>query len=90
MKGLIYVYTGDGKGKTTAAVELGICACGRGLRVLMLQFMKGKESGEIFALEKLEPLFEVKSTSLKRYPCQKKNRSVTAEDTLFMRKNCKK
>ena len=52
-KGLIHVYTGDGKGKTTAAIGLGIRAVGTGLRVYMIQFMKGRRYSEIDALEKI-------------------------------------
>ena len=49
--GLVEVYTGDGKGKTTAAVGLGLRAAGHGLRVVMIQFMKGDpEYGELKAL----------------------------------------
>ena len=50
MNGLIHVYCGDGKGKTTAAVGLGIRACGRGKRVLLVQFLKGGGSGELNVL----------------------------------------
>lgn len=57
MKGLVHIYTGDGKGKTTAAIGLGIRACGRGFRVLMVQFLKGADTGEIHTLKKLEPGF---------------------------------
>ncbi len=59
MKGLVHIYTGDGKGKTTAAVGLGVRACGCGLKVLMVQFLKGSGSGELSALKKLEPGFSV-------------------------------
>lgn len=59
MKGLIHIYTGDGKGKTTAAVGLGVRACGRGLKVLMIQFLKGTPTGELFSLKALEPDFEL-------------------------------
>ena len=50
--GLIIVHTGDGKGKTTAALGLAMRAFGAGLKVLILQFIKGrKRSGELKALE---------------------------------------
>ncbi len=51
-RGLTIVHTGDGKGKTTAALGLAIRAFGAGLKVLILQFIKGKRhSGELKALE---------------------------------------
>ena len=52
-KGLIHVYTGHGKGKTTAAIGLGIRASGEGLKVYMIQFMKGRRYSEIDAIEKI-------------------------------------
>ncbi len=53
-KGLIHVYTGEGKGKTTAAFGLAKRAAGHGKNVLILQFLKGgaKNSGEIIAAKK--------------------------------------
>ncbi len=57
MKGLVHIYTGDGKGKTTAAIGLGVRACGRGLKVLMVQFLKGMPTGEMLSLKALEPGF---------------------------------
>jgi len=56
--GLIHVYTGHGKGKTTAAIGLGIRAIGDGLKVYMIQFMKGRRYSEIDAIEKI-PNFTV-------------------------------
>ena len=41
-KGFIHVYTGSGKGKTTAALGLGLRAVGAGYKVHMIQFMKGR------------------------------------------------
>lgn len=54
-KGMIHVYTGDGKGKTTAAIGLAVRAAGHNRKVLILQFLKGgaQSSGEIAALKKL-------------------------------------
>ena len=53
-RGLVIVHTGDGKGKTTAALGLAIRAFGAGLKVLILQFIKGRKlSGELVALKTL-------------------------------------
>ncbi len=53
--GLVQVYTGTGKGKTTAALGLGLRALGKGLKIIMIQFMKGDiEYGEIIATKKLD------------------------------------
>lgn len=57
MAGLIHIYTGNGKGKTTAAVGLGIRAYGRGFKVLMIQFLKGATTGEMSTVSKLGPGF---------------------------------
>jgi len=46
-QGLIHLYTGDGKGKTTAALGLCLRAAGRGLRVLWTSFLKNGRSGEL-------------------------------------------
>ncbi|RJO67199.1 MAG: cob(I)yrinic acid a,c-diamide adenosyltransferase [Myxococcales bacterium] len=50
-KGYVHVYTGDGKGKTTAALGLALRAAGHGLRVFIGQFMKGIAYGEVAAVE---------------------------------------
>ena len=51
--GLVHLYYGDGKGKTTAAMGLALRALGSGKRVAVLQFLKGGQSGEILLLEQL-------------------------------------
>ena len=59
-QGQIQVYTGNGKGKTTAALGLALRACGRGLRVIIIQFMKGGGPyGEHISAEKLAPLLTI-------------------------------
>jgi cob(I)alamin adenosyltransferase len=45
-EGLIQVYTGDGKGKTTAALGIAIRAAGHGMRVGFIQFLKSEPCGE--------------------------------------------
>ena len=55
-RGLIHVYTGDGKGKTTAALGLAFRASGHGLKTYIIQFMKGKRNyGELLIARKLSP-----------------------------------
>ncbi|WMC93535.1 cob(I)yrinic acid a,c-diamide adenosyltransferase [Kineothrix sp. MB12-C1] len=61
-KGLIHVYCGDGKGKTTASVGLALRAAGNGKRVIFSQFMKGNDSGELFAMEKIEGIQIIRNT----------------------------
>ena len=51
MKGCIHIYTGDGKGKTSAATGLAVRFAGTGGRVLFSQFLKDGKSGEISVLE---------------------------------------
>jgi cob(I)alamin adenosyltransferase len=52
IKRYVQVYTGDGKGKTTAALGLSIRASGHGLKTYMGQFMKGQPYGELTALHR--------------------------------------
>jgi len=53
-KGLVQVYTGNGKGKTSAAFGLALRAVGRGLKVYVIQFIKGGfDYGELHIIEKL-------------------------------------
>ena len=62
-RGLIQVYTGDGKGKTTAALGLALRAVGRGLKVCIVQFIKGGgQYGEHLAAELLSPLLTIHQT----------------------------
>ena len=53
MTGLIHIYCGDGKGKTTASVGLAVRCAGRGNKVVFAQFLKDGTSGECRVLAKL-------------------------------------
>ena len=60
-EGLIIVNTGNGKGKTTAALGLGMRAWGQGFKVLVVQFIKGSwKYGELQAAEKMGPDFVIR------------------------------
>jgi len=60
MKGYVQVYTGDGKGKTTAAIGLAVRAVGAGLKVFLGQFVKGMEYSELKSLERFSQQMKVK------------------------------
>ena len=60
VKGYVQVYTGDGKGKTTAALGLALRAAGAGLRVFMAQFVKGMKYSELDAVERFSDLITLK------------------------------
>ncbi len=59
-EGLVIVYTGNGKGKTTAALGMALRAVGHDYKVCMIQFIKGSwHYGEMSSSKKLEPEFEL-------------------------------
>ena len=58
-KGYVQIYTGNGKGKTTAAVGLAVRAAGNGYNVFMVQFLKGSKTGEIESAKKMAPFFNI-------------------------------
>ena len=62
MAGLIHIYCGDGKGKTTAALGLALRAAGSGKRVLLLQFFKDGKSSEFSALEAVKGIEVIPQT----------------------------
>lgn len=67
-QGMVQVYTGNGKGKTTASLGLALRALGHGYRVFMLQFMKGsKEYGELQAAEKYLPNLTIVQSGLETF-----------------------
>ncbi len=83
MNGLVHIYTGNGKGKTTSAIGLGIRAVGNGMKVLMVQFLKGRPSGEQTSLVKLKPNFELyKNKQIDKFSWQ-----LTLEETEELRES---
>jgi len=67
-QGLVQVYTGNGKGKTTASLGLALRAIGHGYKVFMLQFMKGsKDYGELQTAEKYLPNFIIMQSGLETF-----------------------
>jgi cob(I)alamin adenosyltransferase len=67
-QGLIQVYTGDGKGKTTCALGLGFRAVGQGFKVFMVQFLKTEETGEVAAVRRLALDFTIQSFGIPGFP----------------------
>jgi cob(I)alamin adenosyltransferase len=64
-KGLVIVYTGDGKGKTTAALGLALRAAGYKAKVLVLQFIKGTwKTGESESVKMLSPYVEIRELGI--------------------------
>lgn len=66
-QGLIQVYTGNGKGKTTAALGLALRAAGRGMRTYFGQFLKGRPTGEVEAAGRLAPLIVIEQFGRKGF-----------------------
>lgn len=66
-KGYIQVYTGNGKGKTTAALGLALRAAGAGKKILFAQFVKGKVYSEMIAIKKYLPQIEIKQYGLESF-----------------------
>ena len=67
-QGLIQIYTGDGKGKTTCALGLALRAVGQGFKVFMVQFLKTDDTGEVQAARRLAPDFTMESFGTPGFP----------------------
>ena len=85
-KGYTQVYTGNGKGKTTAAIGLAIRAAGAGLNVFIAQFIKMGDYSEIKALQRFSDLITVEQFGLGRFA----NRKPALEDIEAARKGLEK
>lgn len=78
-KGYIQVYTGDGKGKTTASIGLALRAAGRGMKTYMVQFMKKGDYGELLIIRKyLSDYIVVEQFGLPEFHCN--GGAVTKEE----------
>lgn len=66
-KGYIQVYTGNGKGKTTAALGLALRAAGYKHKVYIGQFLKGQEYGELLSAKKLSPYVTIEQFGRKGF-----------------------
>jgi cob(I)alamin adenosyltransferase len=67
MKGYIQIYTGNGKGKTTAAIGLSVRAVGAGKKVFFAQFVKGRIYSEVKAIQSLLPSITIKQYGLEYF-----------------------
>ena len=67
MKGFVQVYTGNGKGKTTAALGLALRAAGAGKKVFIAQFLKGRPSSELKSIARLAPEITLKQYGRKKF-----------------------
>jgi cob(I)alamin adenosyltransferase len=81
-QGLVQVYTGDGKGKTTAALGLAMRAVGKGMKVLMVQFLKGRKYGELETCRRLGDDFRIIQSGLDSFV---KKGEPSAEDLRLAR-----
>lgn len=68
--GLIHIYCGDGKGKTTAAMGLSIRCAGHGNRVLIVQFLKSRPTGELASLALLSNIEVMRGKETKKFTFQ--------------------
>ncbi len=81
-KGLVHVYTGDGKGKTTAALGLAMRAVGQGMKVIFIQFLKGQRGGEHYFLSQYHPFEIIQISDGDIFKKSKKKLSQEAQQTL--------
>ncbi|MGI5966865.1 MULTISPECIES: cob(I)yrinic acid a,c-diamide adenosyltransferase [Anaerotruncus] len=76
MKGLIHIYCGDGKGKTTAAIGLAARAAGNGMKVAILQFLKGQETGELSSLALIPGITVIRGKASEKFTFQMDEREL--------------
>lgn len=83
--GLVMVLTGHGKGKTTSALGMALRAVGHGMKVCIIYFIKGKPSGEMPALKKLNVEFHIMGKGFYNPKADTKHR-LSAQSALLLAK----
>jgi cob(I)alamin adenosyltransferase len=83
-KGLVHIYTGDGKGKTTAALGLAMRAAGQGMKVIFIQFLKGQQCGEHSFVSKYHPFDIIQIGSGDVFAKTREQLDREAQDTLAL------
>ncbi len=68
--GLIHIYCGDGKGKTTASLGLAVRCAGHGNRVLLVQFLKSRQTGELNSLALLPNIEVMRGKETRKFTFQ--------------------
>ncbi|MBN2546987.1 MAG: cob(I)yrinic acid a,c-diamide adenosyltransferase [Spirochaetes bacterium] len=85
IKGLIQVYEGNGKGKTTAAIGTAIRAAGHGLKTIIFHFFKSEQTGEASALMKFKDLITSHFCSSQRkfiYDMNETEKQILKDETI--------
>ena len=83
--GLVQIYYGDGKGKTTAAFGLAFRCAGWGRRVVIAQFLKSSPCGELTAAERFPTLTVLRSKGIHKFTFQ-----MNDEEKAVVARNCRK
>lgn len=82
-KGLVHIYTGDGKGKTSSATGLAIRCAGYGKKIKIYQFLKATPSGELDSLKKLGiDVFRINTCEKFYYDMTEEEKSTTTKEIL--------